>query len=199
MLIKQPGSRKHRIPRVLSDTAPYAVKQELAIRQIATTTEKSRGRFETRTVTTTTNVIDECYLHWPGSKQIIRFERRTSIKGKVTSTTTYAITSLPRAKADAAYLLKHLCGRWLIESRFHILDTQLGEDHCHARTGCTPHGLSAIRHSAVNLAGILRLSTTHMCFQPPTCAKNTPPSPTSSCTDYASRLSSQPWPWPTPT
>jgi predicted transposase YbfD/YdcC len=135
----------------------------LAIRQTATTTEKSRGRLETRTVTTTTNVIDEGYLNWPGAKQIIRLERRTVIKGKVTSSTTYAITSLPRAKADAGFLLKHLRGRWLIESRFYILDTQLGEDHCRARTGGTAHGLSAIRHFAVNLAGILRRSTTHMC------------------------------------
>ena len=31
------------------------------------------------------------------------------------------------------------------------------------RTGGTAHGLSAIRHFAVNLAGILRRSTTHMC------------------------------------
>jgi hypothetical protein len=108
-------------------------------------------------------VIDEGYLNWPGAKQIIRFERRTVTKGKITSTTTYAITSLPREKADAGFLLKHLRGRWLIESRFHILDTQLGEDHCRARTGGTAHGLSAIRHFAVNLAGILRRSTTHMC------------------------------------
>lgn len=135
----------------------------MAIRQTATTTEKSRGRLETRTVTTTTNVIDTGYLNWPGAKQIIRFERRTTIKGKVRSTTTYAITSLTRAKADAAYLLAHLRGRWRIESRFYILDAQLGEDLCRARTGCTAHGLSAIRHFAVNLAGILRISTTHMC------------------------------------
>jgi hypothetical protein len=114
-------------------------------------------------VTTTTNVIDTGYLRWPGAKQIIRFERRTIVKGKVRSTTTFAITSLPREKADAAFLLKHLRGRWLIESRFYILDTQLGEDLCRARTGCTAHGLSAIRHFAVNLAGNHHLSTTHMC------------------------------------
>jgi hypothetical protein len=94
------------------------VKEELAIRQTATTTEKSRGRIETRTVTTTTNVIAEGYLNWPGAKQIIRFERRTVTKGKTRSTTTFAITSLPRAKADAAFLLKHLRGRWLMPSRF---------------------------------------------------------------------------------
>lgn len=142
---------------------PYAAKEELAIRQTATTSEKSRGRLETRTVTTTTNVIDTGYLHWPGAKQIIRLERRTIVKGKTRSTTTYAITSLPRERTDAAFPLKHLRGRWLIESRFYILDTQLGEDHCRARTGGTAHGLSAIRHFAVNLAGILRRSTTHMC------------------------------------
>lgn len=108
-------------------------------------------------------MIDDGYLDWPGAKQIIRFERRTIAKGKTRSTTTFAITSLPRAKADAAFLLKHLRGRWLLESRFHILDTQLGEDLCRARTGSTAHGLSAIRHFAVNLAGNHHISTTHMC------------------------------------
>ena len=108
-------------------------------------------------------MIDTGYLNWPGAKQIIRFERRTAANGKATSSITFAITSLPREQADAAFLLKHLRGRWLLESRFYILDTQLGEDQCRARTGHMAHRLSAIRHFAVNLAGIHHLSTTHMC------------------------------------
>lgn len=94
---------------------------------------------------------------------MIRFERHTIVKGKVRKSTTYAITSLPRQKADAAFLLQHLRGRWLIESRFYVLDTQLSEDHSRTRTGHAAHALSAIRHATLNLAKKLKASTTTMC------------------------------------
>lgn len=84
-------------------------------------------------------------------------------KGRVRETTTYAITSLPRGQADAAYLLGHLRGRWLIESRFHVLDTELAEDHCRLRVGHAGHALSALRHAALNLARKLEASVTTMC------------------------------------
>jgi predicted transposase YbfD/YdcC len=125
--------------------------------------EKNRGRLETRTVTTTTNLIESGYLDWPGAKQLIRLERHTVHKGKVRKTTTYAITSLSRKQAHAAFLLKHLRGRWLIESRFHVLDTQLGEDHCRVRTGHAGHALSTIRHMALNLAQKLQASVNTIC------------------------------------
>jgi predicted transposase YbfD/YdcC len=84
-------------------------------------------------------------------------------KGRVRETTTYAITSLSREQADAAYLLRHLRGRWLIESRFHVLDTELAEDHCRLRVGHAGHALSAVRHASLNLARKLQASVTTMC------------------------------------
>ena len=125
--------------------------------------EKNRGRVETRTVTTTTNLIESEYLDWPGAKQLIRFERHTLEKGKVRQSTTFAITSLPREKANAAFLLKHLRGRWLLESRFYILDAHLREDHCRLRTGHAGQALSAVRHMSLNLAQKLKTSPTTMC------------------------------------
>jgi predicted transposase YbfD/YdcC len=56
-----------------------------------------------------------------------------------------------------------LRGRWLIESRFHVLDTQLGEDHSRVRTGHAPSAISAIRRMTLNLAQKLQASTTTMC------------------------------------
>lgn len=108
-------------------------------------------------------MIESGYLDWPGAKQLIRFERHTVRKGQVRQTTTYAITSLSRKQADAAFLLKHLRGRWLIESRFHVLDTQLAEDHCRLRVGHAAHALSAVRHLALNLARKLQASVTTIC------------------------------------
>ena len=57
--------------------SPFAVREAQEKLQTATTIEKSRGRLETRTVTTTTSLIDEHYLDWPGAQQIIRLERHT--------------------------------------------------------------------------------------------------------------------------
>ena len=105
-------------------------------KQTVRTQEKSRGRFEVRTLTTTTNLIDDGYLKWPGVKQLIRLERRTVENGAVRESVTYGITSLSRNQADAAMLLRCLRGRWHIENRcFYVLDTRLAEDASRIRTG----------------------------------------------------------------
>ena len=126
--------------------------------------EKSRGRFETRTLTTTTTLIDDGYLDWPGVKQLIRLERRTVEKGKVRESVTYGITSLSRDRADSAYLLKCARGRWHIENRcFYVLDTRLGEDASRIRAGRSAHAVSAIRHAAINLARRLGQAVGELC------------------------------------
>ncbi len=140
------------------------MREEQAKRQTAQTVEKNRGRIETRTVTTTTTLIDEHYLDWPGAKQIIRLERHTVEKGKTRASTTYAITSLGRDRADAAFLLKHLRGRWHIENRcFYVLDTVLGDDASRLRTGQAARALSSIRHTTINLARQLTQSVGSLC------------------------------------
>jgi predicted transposase YbfD/YdcC len=59
-------------------------------------------------------------------------------------------------------LLSLLRGRWLIESRFHVLDAHLAEDHCRVRTGHAAHALSSIRHMALNLAQKLQITANTM-------------------------------------
>ena len=79
------------------------MQQTLAQQQTATTIEKNRGRIETRAVTTTIATIDDGYLNWPGAQQLIRLRRHTQLaNGSIRESTTYAITSLPRSKANAA-------------------------------------------------------------------------------------------------
>lgn len=129
------------------------------------TVEKSRGRVERRTLTTTTNLIDDGYLTWPGARQMIRLERETTIKGKTRKTVTYAITSLSREKANAPDLLSYVRGRWAIEnSCFYILDTALDEDASRVRTGNAAVALSAMRQSLLNFCRGLgqRVGTTIM-------------------------------------
>ena len=139
------------------------MQQTLAQQQTATTTEKNRGRIETRTVTTTTATIDEGDLDWPGARQLIRLHRHTQlVNGSTRESTTYAIASLSRTKANAAFLLDHLRGRWHLENRgFHVLDVSLGDDA--RRTGHAARALHAIRSMALNLARRFDQSTPSLC------------------------------------
>ena len=138
--------------------------ETLAQQQTATTVAKNRGRLETRTVTTTTTTVDEQYLDWPGAKQFIRLERHTVEKGQTRRSTTYAITSLPRAAVDAVFLLKHLHGRWRIENRcFCVLDTVLGDDASRSRTGHAARDRNGIRLAALNLARRLAQTVGALC------------------------------------
>lgn len=141
------------------------MRQTLTQQQTATTTEKNRGRIETRTVTTTTATIDDGYLHWPGAQQLIRLHRHTVMpNGSIRESTTYAITSLPRTKVNATFLLDHLRGRWHIENRgFHVLDVSLGDDANRTRTGHAARALHAVRSMALNLARRLDQSTPNLC------------------------------------
>lgn len=140
------------------------MREELESRQVARTTEKSRGRVETRTLTTTTNLIDAGYLDWPGAQQLIRLERNVWEHGLSRSSTTYAITSLKRTAADADFLLASARGRWGIENRcFYVLDVALGEDACRVRTGAAGRNLSSLRHALLNLARRLGQSVGHLC------------------------------------
>ena len=96
---------------------------------------------------------------------MIRLDRHTKLaNGSTRESTTYALTSLPRTKANAAFLLDQLRGRWHIENRgFHVLDVSLGDDANRTRTGHAARALHAIRNMAVNLARRLAKSTPDLC------------------------------------
>ena len=124
----------------------------------------SRSAVATGSAPTTTATIDEQYLDWPGAQQLIRLERHTIEKGQTRRSTTYAITSLSRTKADAAFLLKHLRGRWHIENRcFYVLDTVLGDDASRSRTGHAARALNGIRLATLNLARRLTQTVGSLC------------------------------------
>lgn len=125
------------------------------MRQTATTTEKSRGRIETRTLTSTTVGLDTC--DWPGVRQFVRLERVTTEKGVTRRTISYAITSASRAAADAQTLLASWRGRWGLESVFWIRDAVLREDHSRIRTRGAPFVMSHIRNALITLCRELGL------------------------------------------
>lgn len=109
-----------------------------------------------RTLTSTTVGTDTC--EWPGAKQFLRLKRKTIAGGKTKITVQYAITSLPREKADAARLLALWRSRWAIENKaFWVRDVVFGEDRCRIRTGSAPHVLSVLRNSAITLLHALKV------------------------------------------
>jgi hypothetical protein len=69
-------------------------------------------------------------------------------RGKETTETVCAITSLGRERAPAERLLAISRGHWRIENRLHwARDVSLGEDACRVRTGGAAQALAAIRNA----------------------------------------------------
>ena len=88
--------------------------------------------------------------------QVCRLERTTVRGDKTTVEIQFAITSVPRARADAARLLDAWRGHWGIENRLHwVRDVVYDEDHCRVKCGHGPQNLAAFRNAAIS---ILRLS-----------------------------------------
>jgi hypothetical protein len=94
---------------------------------------------------------------WPHLQQVCRLERhRTLLRhGQVVRRAvevTYAITSVPPARANAARLLRWLRGHWAIENRLHwVRDVTWDEDRSPVRTGAAPQAFAACRNLALAL------------------------------------------------
>ncbi len=104
------------------------------------------------------------YLDWPGARQVCLLERVRRLKGKETTETVCAVTSLGPERASAKRLLAISRGHWHIENRLHwVRDMSLGEDACRVRTGAAPQVLAAIRNAALRLmrsSGLTEIAAT---------------------------------------
>jgi predicted transposase YbfD/YdcC len=121
----------------------------LEARRSATSTVKSRGRLEQRIVTTTTVGTDTS--DWPGLRQFVKLERRTTIRGKTRTTVSYAVASHRVATSSAEQLLALWRGRWMIENRlFWVKDAVMREDHSRIRSGQAAYAMSIIRNAILN-------------------------------------------------
>ena len=120
-----------------------------AERQTAETLDKGHGRLEHRRLVSTTAVND--YLNWPGTAQVCQITRTVTRGSETTTEVHYAITSVPRSRADAAQLSKWWRGHWGIENRLHwVRDVTFGEDASRIRSKSTPQIFSAFRNAAIN-------------------------------------------------
>jgi predicted transposase YbfD/YdcC len=118
----------------------------------ATTHNRGHGRVERRDLTLTTALA--AYLTWPGQQQVFQVVRaRTNRRtGEVSGEIAFGITSLPPARADAAFVLARLRNHWIIENGSHyVRDVTFGEDHSQVRTGSIPQVMTAFRNTAIAL------------------------------------------------
>ena len=92
------------------------------------------------------------YTDWPGLQQVCRIERVRKIGARESLEVVHAITSLTRARASAADLLKLSRDHWGIENRLHcVRDVTFCEDQCRVRKGSGPQAFAAIRNVAITL------------------------------------------------
>jgi predicted transposase YbfD/YdcC len=139
-------------PTLLWEVMAYFTDPPPTVQDVATT-DQHGGRIETRRLTTVTAVPG--YSDWPRLAQVLRLERRVVAKqtGQVLrAETSYAVTSLPPAKASPVQLLALWRGHWTIENRLHyIRDTVFAEDLSQAYVGTVPACMAAFRNLAISL------------------------------------------------
>lgn len=123
---------------------------------------RAHGRDEKRIVKVVTVAAG---LGFPHAAQAIQITRKTRRNGsaKWKTETSYAITSLPAAKARPHQLATWIRGHWKIENQLHwVRDVTYGEDLSPARTGTGPHVMAALRNLAISilrLAGHVSIAT----------------------------------------
>jgi hypothetical protein len=82
----------------------------------------------------------------------VRRQRVDVRTGEIEDKVTYAITSLPPERADAAALLALLRDHWGIENRLHyVRDVTFDEDRSAVRTAAAPQVCAAVRNLVVAL------------------------------------------------
>lgn len=80
---------------------------------------------------------------------MLKIERLSERRGKLTRQVRYAITSLDE-RPPARRLLQHVRGHWGIENRLHyVRDVTMGEDASQVRTGAAPEVVAALRNIVI--------------------------------------------------
>ncbi|MEM7375774.1 MAG: ISAs1 family transposase [Bacteroidota bacterium] len=118
------------------------------------------GRYETRTLTTSTMLKD--FLDWPYLEQVFKLEYCSVnlVTGKRQTQTHYGLTSLSASEASPQRLLALKRRYWAIENRLHYRrDVSLGEDRCRLRTGYSPRIMATLNNLVLALIDRLDFHT----------------------------------------
>lgn len=89
---------------------------------------------------------------WTGLAQVCRMTRQRIIRGRESTETVYAITSLTADKAGPDQLLALSRAHWGIENRLHhVRDVTCREDQARTHAGHAPQVLAALRNTALTI------------------------------------------------
>ncbi|MDZ4684121.1 MAG: ISAs1 family transposase [Planctomycetaceae bacterium] len=91
------------------------------------------------------------HVRWPGVKQILRVVCQRRHRGRTVVETRYFVTSLPRARAEAARRQALVRGHWgAIENGLHwVRDVVFREDRSTISRGHAPQNFAALRNAAL--------------------------------------------------
>jgi predicted transposase YbfD/YdcC len=120
--------------------------------QTARTVDKGHGRYEERTITTS-SLLNE-YLAWPGVAQVFKLERRVIrlATGEVRHEVVYGLTSLSADQAPPKRLMNLIRQYWGIENGLHYRrDKSLHEDATRMRNPNQAQNLATINNLVVGL------------------------------------------------
>jgi predicted transposase YbfD/YdcC len=120
--------------------------------QSVTDTHYGHGRFETRTLTSSSMLRD--FLDWPYLQQVFKLEYHAIDleTGQVYADTHYGLTSLSAAEASPERLLALKRHYWGIENRLHYRrDVCLNEDRCRLRSGHAAQTMAIINNLVLAL------------------------------------------------
>jgi len=118
------------------------------------------GRYETRTITTSSMLKD--FLDWPYLEQVFKLDYRAlNFKtGQVQSQTHYGLTSLSATEAKPHRLLALKRHYWGIENRLHYRrDVSLNEDRCRLRIGHAARSMAILNNLVLALIDRLDFQT----------------------------------------
>ncbi len=149
MVVKRNQPGLYEDLRVLFEEAPGGSWDD---RESYTTRGHAHGRYETRTLTTSSQLRE--YLRWPGVEQVAQrvCTRQRALGAEAHSETIYANTSLSRRQASPRQLEHLWRGHWSIENRNHyVRDETLGEDRCQVFAGQAAVALAALRSAILCL------------------------------------------------
>lgn len=158
---------KNNQPTLLADIEQFFVPPRQASgwhitrlpRTVATSTNKSHGRVERRTLTLMSD--DDQFIDWPGLKQVFKLERYTRklSTGTETREVAYGLTSCSPDKAGANQLLTWTRLYWQIENGVHYRrDVTLHEDGTRISKPQLAQAISIINNFVVGLVNKLGYS-----------------------------------------
>ena len=143
------GNQPHLHEQVVQVFAPHRAQEQ--DRESVTEVGQAHGRQESRWLLAVSLAPGE--VDWPGAAQVFAVERRRrkGRHGELQREVVYGITSLTRAQAGPADLLRLVRGHWHIENRSHwVRDATFGEDASLVRTGKLPTVLALLRTCVIS-------------------------------------------------